>query len=526
MPQQTVRYRRALATVNGAPTRVFGADTQHGVDQPIGTASITLPLPLPAHLLGPGERLLNAPLTIQAGFDDTGIDTIFTGRIDRDRFEMDARSRTATLHALGNATLLDWEEEHDLVFAGPIPLYEIVRSLCQWRRVPSYRIDPITYYDGITDVVLGGNELVDDGQVIIPRRTSPLQWLTDALGLWDYRIFDTPQGTIRVQRIGGEPPETADAPLYAEGVNCYRLERSRDLKPMVTYWTVEGASWTDKDGVPVKVRSVAASVDPDPLLTPPGYRAKRISNSLLVFNGLAQSVRLGAELNHSRPYVEASWETTGTPFLAPGDVVETRSETFGTGGRRFLTSLRQVISETSYTATMNAWAGGNGRPLYKGEDEKRIFLRTDPVHLGDTVLSNYAVERPSGAVFTIPFDVPDEYTAIIFTAHMHGANSELVDGVPTDLRLSKIAVWQNGEEVGAKDLPVTPEEGHDYRQIRYWRSIRMPVPGQLKAGRAEIRITAGGKDEEGADLDDFEMRDIAVVLSGIGRPTLPRVGVN
>ena len=132
-----LRTHRVIATINGVPTKVFEADAQHGVNQPIGTGSVTIPLPLPAHLVGPDERILNAPVSVQAGFDETVIRPIFSGRIDSDRFEMDVRGRSATLHMLGHATLLDWEEEDDLVFTRPILLAEIARSLCQWRRGPA-----------------------------------------------------------------------------------------------------------------------------------------------------------------------------------------------------------------------------------------------------------------------------------------------------------------------------------------------------------------------------------------------------
>ena len=100
----TLLRHRLVVLVNGVPTRAFEADAQHGVNQPIGTASVTIPLPLPAHLLGPGERVLNAPITIQAGYDD-GLRTIFAGRIDGDRMTMDARTREATPVSYTHLTL-------------------------------------------------------------------------------------------------------------------------------------------------------------------------------------------------------------------------------------------------------------------------------------------------------------------------------------------------------------------------------------------------------------------------------------
>lgn len=523
----TILAHRVVSTINGRTIPVFEADAQHGVDQPIGTGSITVPLPLPDSLRGPGEQILNAPINVQAGFENGRIRTIFSGRIDADRFTMDARTREATLNLIGNASLLDFEEETDLIFPGPVRLEEIIRSLCRWRRVPSVRIDRITYPDGATDVTLGTNKDIDEGEVIIPRRTSPLQWISRKLELFGYRIFDCPNGELRVQRVSGLPDE---APLasYVEGVNLYRLERRRDLSKMVTYWRIEGASYTDNDGVQMKIVSIPATVPPHPLLTPPGYRGARISDSDLVSQSLAHAARNVAEIDHAAPYLEASWETRGDPDRQPGDVIEARSETFDSAGKRWLMSIRQTVTNRDYTAQMTAWAGA-GSPLLAGSDARTVAVATGPYHIGDEYLSHYAVPSPNSKTVRLSFVVPDEYTSIAISGLGHGCNSFLIDGANAESTVSKIEVWQgSGEEpVGSAELPVMPEnllERLNYRNIANWQRFRLPIPGRLEPGRAEIRIVSG-EDKNGGP-DDFEVRDIAVTLYGVGTPSLPRVGVS
>ncbi|MDQ3539934.1 MAG: hypothetical protein M3440_04535, partial [Chloroflexota bacterium] len=167
-----------FCTVNGIPTAAYEADGQCGVDRPIGTGSITIAAPLPDHID------LNVPIEIQGGYADGVIRTLFSGRVTDTQEEMTDRGALVTINAEGWAALLDWEQETDLVFAGPIAFYEICRSLCALRGIPTYVIDQITDPDGVTTIMLGGNPDYEDGNVVIPRRTSPLAWMRRTLGLF------------------------------------------------------------------------------------------------------------------------------------------------------------------------------------------------------------------------------------------------------------------------------------------------------------------------------------------------------
>src|SRR5690606_33874563 len=130
--------------------------------------------------------------------------------------------------------------------------------------------------------------------------------------------------------------------------------------------------------------------------------------------------------------------------------------------------------------------------------------------------------NPQGATVSLPFTVPDEYTSIAVSGLLHGSNSMLIDGANTDLKVSKVEFWQEGESVGTADLPVDPEnllQRLDYRQIRHWQRFRLPLPSKIEAGPAELRFIAGEDGDHG--LDDYEIRDVTIELRGSGRPALP-----
>lgn len=516
LPTATIaQVPASLVTIEDRPVLVEAWETQHGVDRPIGTASITLPLPLPSYVA------LNARVEIQAGYRETGTQRVFSGRItDIDR-DFDDGGAFARIRCTDWMELLDYTDEADLVFPGATRLADIFRSLCQRRRVPMYTTEHVFYANGHTHVVFGGNPYVDDGNVIIQKRTSPLQWLDRKARLVGYRVYGAPNGQARLTRVSGKP----DTAAYggAEGVDVLRMGRSQRLSEMATFWEITGATYTDDDGVPIKLRSIPASVPPDPLLTPPGYRGRTLSDRDIVTQGRADAIRQVQEIDYSAPRDVVTWETAGNPALQPGDSVYVTSSTLEIEPSfRWVMSVRHGWSDRGFWTTFEGWAGA-GSKLPHGDDAVTVVIGRGPYHLGDEDVGWYAVPNPRGASLTIPFTVPDDYTAIVLTGLGHGVNSQLIDGAASDeLKVSKIEVWQNGESVGTVDLPAMPEDywaRKDYRDIAHWVPFRKPLPGSLEPGRAEIRIIAG----EQAGLDDFELRDLALTLSGVGKPVLPDV---
>lgn len=516
-----MRPTQLFVTVNGVPTMVEAVDTQHGVNQKIGTASIEMILPNPGHVT------LNAPIEVQAGFKDSGLATIFSGRITDASASVSDRGFSDELRAAGWATLLDFRAPRDLVYPPSSMLQDIFRSLCQLRRVPKYQADDVRYPGGITPVRLGGNPLVDNGNVVIPRRTTPLAWLDQKVRLFGYRVFDTPSGVLRLKRVSGMPPGAGyDHGPYDQGVNAYEMGRQDDVEPMVNYWEVRGARYTDADGVNVEVRSIPASVPYAWELDPPGYRADGLSDDALVSVGLADAVRNVQEIDWSRPYEEESWEIDLDHRIQPGDIAGFRSLTLAVPATRRLwaMSVRNTASDRGYSTTVSGWAGA-GVALPAGNDAVSYSVGVGPYHLGDETIPWYAVPAPSGTTRSFWLTVPDEYTSIVLSGKAHGTNSYFIEGANSESTVSTIEVWQAGEKVGSTDLPVLPENYArrlPYSNVAHWTSFRLPVPGRLEPGSVRIDFVAGeDKKATGGPIDDYEIRDVWITLAGVGQPILP-----
>jgi hypothetical protein len=415
----------------------------------------------------------------------------------------------------GWLALLAFADFADLSWPGPISLKELNRALLVRRGVPSFLLDDTTYPDGTTPIMLGGNADVDGGAVILPRRTTPQSWLDRLNRLFGYRLFDCPDGTVRLKRVSGLPSDSA-LRTYEEGVNAYRFERRTDLAPMVTYWEVRGARYTAADGTQVAIRSIPAAVPYSAELDPPGYRRDEASAQELVTQALADAVRNVLEIDRGAPHQVETWEFDGAPDLQPGDVVQVESDTLGSSGLRWLTGIDQDVTERGgYLAQMEGWAG-NGEALAAGADcAEQTLIGSTGVHLGDETIAWYRTPSPSGSTHTVAFTVGSDYTSLSVAGFAHGCNSTV----------SKVEVWQGGERKGSSDLPVLDEnfaQQLDYDQDQYWTAISLPVPGSLVAGAAELRVIAGSNAAaSSAPIDDFEVRDLVLRTCGVGQPELP-----
>lgn len=525
MPATLLRHA-IYCTIGGVPTRVYAGDGQHDVDRPTATATVTLAAPLADHID------INVPIEIQAGYRDGTIGTVFSGRVSDTTEALTERSALVTIAADGWTSLLAWEQETDLIFSGPIALYEIVRSLCAWRGVPSYRIDEITAPDGVTPIILGGVTDYESGNVIIPRRSSPLDWLRRKLALFGYRIFDTPDGTVRVQRVSGAP-NTEPAVAYTTGVNLYTLKRTRTARTMTTYLTVSGPTYTDSDGVTVVPRSIAESVPFSQYLNPPGYRAGDIQDNEIVTNALAAIVRNVAEIDGGAPEVMERWESRGDPLRAPGEIVTvTSTGHLGHTSDYWVMATDWRCDERSFTTSLTGWAGG-GEALPSGIDEETIDVQIAARHIGDERVDWYAQPQPQGKRVSVTITVPDFYTSIYVTGRIHGSNSMFIDSANADLTVSKIEVYQDqgqddtSKPVGTVELPVVPEDYAkrlDYTNDAYWQDLRRPVPGRLEPGTARVEFVSGENKSLGSSpyrFDDYELKNVRLTLTGIGTPTLP-----
>ena len=199
--QPVVLYGR----IGGEAVTITEATANHGVNQPVGTCRVWLEAPRPA-VVEP-----NAEIEIETGYAGASR-RIFHGRVVPDEAGIDDRGRWLQVTGEGWASKLRHKSYTDIIMDGPISLKDAFRSLCELRSVPTYLADDTTYVDGVTEIMLGGNDQIDGGNVIIETSTSPLDWLTRTARLFGYRVFDSPDGAVRLARVSGIPPlDTSNA---------------------------------------------------------------------------------------------------------------------------------------------------------------------------------------------------------------------------------------------------------------------------------------------------------------------------
>ena len=302
--------------------------------------------------------------------------------------------------------------------------------------------------------------------------------------------------------------------------------REDTIDGMVTWWDVEGASWTDEDGIPTKIRSFPAVVPADPggFVTPPGYVREGLSDPALVTQALADAARNVREISTGAPH---EWETAryiGKPALLPGQVVSLTSELLElSDAKRWVMSVQHSADDRGIRTTWAGWTG-SGSAVPAGNDAATVTVFTSPRHVGDEYLSYYAVPNPEWLEISFTITVPDTYTALVLSGEGHGCNSYLIDGANAESEVSKIEVWQGGDKpVGTATLPTMPE---NYGASPTWQSFRLPVPGRLTPGVATVKLLSG-QDRRIPDAytnDDYEIRNLVLTLTGVGVPVLPTGG--
>ena len=512
--------------IGGVLTEITAFDAQHDVDAAIATATLEMELPRAAHVVA------NAEVLVQAGWN-TYLQTVFNGRIPRWKGSISADDSALTVTAVGWSSLLNYADRFDLVYEGPISLRDLFLSLCKRRGVPSYQADAVTSPDGSTEIMLGGNRQIDDGQVVIPGSTTPLAFLNQYAEPFGYRVYDTPSGTVRLSRISGLPV-ASPVVTFTEGVDLEYIEGEYSIEGIVNYLDYNGPTYEDAAGATVPIRSIAETVPYDPLLAPEGYRYKRVTSDVLVTQELADIARNVAEIDRSAPQTPVRWEAIGLPGLAPGDVVSVVSPTTETTGTYWLTSLDISITGDDYTATYGGWAGA-GEPLAHGQDKQVYTLQSTPLHLGNEVVPWYAVPAPQGTERSWTFTIPERATAVNVRFLHHGSNSMVLDGVANDgLTVSKYELWRPGADKAESSGNIAPVPENYARQLTYdptksvtfgdgsvknpigyyyWTESAVSLRG-TDPGTLTIKVVAG-------DGDDFEVAQVVAEVYGNAEPTLP-----
>lgn len=510
-----------LVTIGQVQTRATAIDTSHDVYLGIGTCTIRTPALFDWIQVG-------GSVSVQLGYSDTGTHPVFIGTVRQVQrsFNGDAGWELIVTCDGQMSRLVD-SEERDIEFPR-IYLGSLAQSIAAMRGVGPVIVDriksPVDWGADTNWIFLGGNEYVDDGKVLIRDNQGLHSWLTSKLSLFGYQMFDRPAWDVRVARLFGTPANPTH--FATEGVDIFR--GGRDItNDQVNYWTVEGSSYTDEDGIPIKFISIPAEVPYDPRLRPKGYRADSASDGLLSSQFLVNTVRQVHEINYSEPTDSTTWEMPGNPLIQPGDVIQITSELLGHSETvLWVTGVRHQYSDQGFWTTIDAWSG-HGEALPHGDDEVSMTVVDGPVHVGDEYIPWYAQPNPSGTEVSFDVTIPDNYTAVVLEWWSHGSNSYFLEGASSESTVSTITVEQGGEEVGSAEMPMQPEE-YELRRpygdgLQYWGFNRRPIPGRLSAGRATVKFKSGRDNRlpSHTAADDFEIRDVVIRLTGVGTPALP-----
>jgi hypothetical protein len=196
--------------VGGHVVDATEATVRFGVDQPVGTCTVYVQAPRPAVVA------LNATIEIEMGYPGASARR-FIGFIPSDESITDERGKFVRIDGVGWASRLTYPEYAGIELAGPISLKDAFRSLCALRSIPTYLADDTTATDGATELVLGGNEAITAGNIRIDADTAPLTWLQRMPPAFGYRVFDSPDGAVRLARVSGlAHPEFASEELTTE----------------------------------------------------------------------------------------------------------------------------------------------------------------------------------------------------------------------------------------------------------------------------------------------------------------------
>lgn len=515
-----------LIYVGGVTVDAMSWDARFRV-RDTSTATITMPLPRPA-VIQP-----NAAVRIEAGHDDlTG--TMFAGRIPAWKSAMTDRGNILTVRPVGWSSLLAYRDRYDLSWDGPITIRALFDALCARRGVPSYRADAVLSPDGSWEVALGGNPRIDDGKVLLPASTTPLAFLRSAAELFGYRIYDTPDGTVRLSRLSGRP---AGAPVvrFAEADHLTTVSSDDDISGFANYHDISGPTYEDEFGASIPIRAFPAQVVPSPLVpVNAGIAYDPYRNNLLVTTELAEVARQVREIDGAAPSTPVSWSSVAIPGVSVGDTVALEAPTVEAVQPYWVNGVSVRMPETgAFAATWDGWIGG-GVSLPPGDNRTITMIQNAPRHWGDEWLAHYAVPTPEPGPLVYPVTIPDRATAINIEGWHHGTNSQLLDGVQTDLEVTKWEVHLVGADRTAQhyrpaasgNMPVSNErlgERLPYSRFvvvndvvtdpGYWSRFAVNL-SRLDPEDYTFELVPGIK----GGKDDGEIRRVEVVVYGINEP--------
>ena len=527
--------------IAGVATACREVHTKHDVDQPIGTGSLVMSAPRPPHVQ------LAATVRVEAGYNGQ-VFTIFDGRIAEDDAAFSEQGRTFRAALEGWGKLLWYAQTVDQKIMGSVRLDKVFNTFTTARGVPSAFADATTNPDN-TPINVGGQIMVDGGYFTVKRDTSPGEVIDRIGGHYGYRLFDTPDGTVRLQKVSGSPDgyyevafrnyhEALESFVSPANRGVFNVRKTRTLVGMANYIEVLGARYTGPDTAEVAVRSIPAVVPSDTRLGPSGVNRLSIRDDAFLFNSRADHARNVYEIDRSTPYQRVSWTGIGDPELSPGQVVTMVSPTVngstGTDLTSFLVGIAPIplwlmqvahsITDRGWTTSMEGWAG-TGTALPAGNDcVTTTILGTAGRHVGNETLSHYRRPTPDGLTATIAFTVLDNYSTLTIYAKGHGCNSFVRNTASTS---SRFEIWQTVsgvyKSVASGEMPrlnENLEQRYPYGPTdTYWQDMVIPLSGSLKSGAADLKIISG-KDSDVGDNDDYEVSSVRLKTCGVGEPVV------
>lgn len=387
-----------------------------------------------------------------------------------------------------------------------------------------YRVAPIVDLAGL-EILLGGNGLIDNGQVVVPEGQTPWSWMGALANLWGYRLVDGPDG-IDVVPARGEPSGDPVA-SFMEGVDIFEVTRSRDVGQVVTSWRVTGASGADEYGQPFRYESITdpnAVASPSFLPDPPGLVAGQVRSDLLVSDGLARGVRQIKEIEHEAiPIALTLNGVVPSPALTPGAMVRVTVPSNGVDRALWVTGVRHDWDESGFWSSVTARsATGLPNPEADRATDPREQPSSATRHIGLTRIRWYRRRDPDGATVRVAFHPGGAFRGLRVTGRAHGANSFASGSKPADGAWSSIEIWQLGVKIGAAPLPIIPERWDrrlDYGDDRHWADLDVMIAADLVDASAELRFTCGTARDD--SRDDYEVRNLEVALYSVATEQPP-----
>lgn len=376
-----------------------------------------------------------------------------------------------------------------------------------------YRVNPITDIAG-TEILLGGNGLINNGQIVLPVKTQPWAWLTQTLSLWGCHAVDGPDA-LEVVPARGAPDDLPIVATYEDGVNLTGFLRTRDVGEVVNVWNVYGASGADERGEPFQYSSFVdldSVLYPDFIPYPPGYVAGEVRSDLLVSDGLARSVREVKEVEFESIPVAFSFDTVPSPTIKPGSVVQVISAAEGIDQPMWVTGVRHDFDEGGFWTSMSVRVGTGSR---NAEWDMSFEPAEQPVtstrHIGNKEIAWYHHPDPHGLEVRYDWEAGGDYRGVRVTGRFHGANG-FASGTVAETT-SRIEIWQFGVQLASLTMPHHGESYArrlDYDNDVYWKTFDVTLAADVVDGPAEVRFTSGvGRD---GTRDEYEVKVVTIKL--------------